>query len=108
MTVRVCVRVMRPGMTPRVGIVVDIVRPPATLGRWCHRSAMANASVTRQRPYVLGRIRTIRMPNAAKPGPGAEDTTGLLQSCAAGDRAAFRALYDRWAPRLNGIALRIT
>ena len=32
----------------------------------------------------------------------------LLQRCAAGDGAAFRALYDRWSARLHGIALRIT
>jgi RNA polymerase sigma-70 factor (ECF subfamily) len=38
----------------------------------------------------------------------ADDTAGLLVSCANGDPAAFRALYDRWSARLNGIALRIT
>ncbi len=32
----------------------------------------------------------------------------LLRRCAAGDGAAFRALYDRWSARLHGIALRIT
>lgn len=32
----------------------------------------------------------------------------LLRRCAAGDGAAFRALYDRWSARLYGIALRIT
>ena len=32
----------------------------------------------------------------------------LLQRCAQGDRAAFRALYDRHAPRLYAVALRIT
>lgn len=32
----------------------------------------------------------------------------LLQRCAAGDRGAFRALYDRHAPRLYAVALRIT
>jgi RNA polymerase sigma-70 factor, ECF subfamily len=32
----------------------------------------------------------------------------LLQRCAEGDRAAFRALYDRHAPRLYAVALRIT
>jgi RNA polymerase sigma-70 factor (ECF subfamily) len=37
-----------------------------------------------------------------------DDTTGLLLSCGRGDRAAFRSLYDRWSPRLHGIALRIT
>jgi RNA polymerase sigma-70 factor (ECF subfamily) len=39
------------------------------------------------------------------------DTTGsevLLQRCAQGDRVAFRALYDRHAPRLYAVALRIT
>jgi len=38
----------------------------------------------------------------------ADDTALLLQRCAGGDRGAFRALYDRWGGRLNGIALRIT
>ena len=37
--------------------------------------------------------------------PGSEM---LLQRCAAGDRAAFRALYDRHAPQLYAVALRIT
>jgi RNA polymerase sigma-70 factor (ECF subfamily) len=32
----------------------------------------------------------------------------LLQRCAAGDRAAFRALYDRHSARLYSVALRIT
>ncbi len=32
----------------------------------------------------------------------------LLQRCAAGDRDAFRALYDRHAARLYAVALRIT
>jgi RNA polymerase sigma-70 factor (ECF subfamily) len=32
----------------------------------------------------------------------------LLMRCAGGDRAAFRALYDRHAPRLYAVALRIT
>jgi RNA polymerase sigma-70 factor, ECF subfamily len=32
----------------------------------------------------------------------------LLQRCADGDRAAFRVLYDRHAPRLYAVALRIT
>ena len=37
-----------------------------------------------------------------------DDTASLLRRCADGDRAAFRALYDRWGGRLHGIALRIT
>jgi len=37
-----------------------------------------------------------------------DDTDALLHRCAAGDRAAFRLLYDRWSSRLYGIALRIT
>lgn len=32
----------------------------------------------------------------------------LIARCAAQDRAAFRALYDRWSPRLHGVAMRIT
>ncbi len=32
----------------------------------------------------------------------------LIASCAAQDRAAFRALYARWSGRLHGVALRIT
>lgn len=32
----------------------------------------------------------------------------LLARCAGGDRAAFRMLYDRHAPRLYAVALRIT
>ena len=37
-----------------------------------------------------------------------DDTGALLARCAAGDRAAFRLLYDRWGSRLYGIALRLT
>ncbi len=37
--------------------------------------------------------------------PGSEI---LLQRCAAGDRVAFRALYDRHSARLYAVALRIT
>jgi RNA polymerase sigma-70 factor (ECF subfamily) len=40
---------------------------------------------------------------AAEPGSDV-----LLQRCAGGDRAAFRALYDRHAPLLYAVALRIT
>jgi RNA polymerase sigma-70 factor (ECF subfamily) len=38
----------------------------------------------------------------------ADDLATLLRRCAAQDRAAFRALYDRQAARLHGIAMRIT
>ena len=40
--------------------------------------------------------------------PQADDTAVLLHRCGNGDRAAFRALYDRWSRRLHGIAFRIT
>jgi RNA polymerase sigma-70 factor, ECF subfamily len=39
---------------------------------------------------------------------GGDDTAALLRRCAARDQAAFRTLYDRWAARMHGIALRIT
>lgn len=44
-------------------------------------------------------------PQAQARGP---DLAGLLGRVAAGDRAAFRALYEATAPRLYGVALRIT
>ena len=37
-----------------------------------------------------------------------DELGALLQRCATGDHAAFRLVYDRWSPRLYGIALRIT
>lgn len=37
-----------------------------------------------------------------------DDLSGLLHRCAAGDRVAFRQIYVRHAPRLKGLALRIT
>jgi RNA polymerase sigma-70 factor (ECF subfamily) len=40
--------------------------------------------------------------------PIQDDTESLLRRCGDGDRAAFRALYDRWSARLHGIAFRIT
>ena len=39
--------------------------------------------------------------------PDPDDTAALLHRCANGEQAAFRALYDRWAARMHGIALRI-
>lgn len=36
------------------------------------------------------------------------ELTRLLRQCAAGDRSAFRALYDSQSARLHGLALRIT
>jgi RNA polymerase sigma-70 factor (ECF subfamily) len=43
--------------------------------------------------------------NQAAAEPGSDI---LLQRCAQGDRAAFRALYDRHSPLLYAVALRIT
>jgi RNA polymerase sigma-70 factor, ECF subfamily len=37
-----------------------------------------------------------------------DDSAALLRACAAGDHAAFQALYKGWGGRLHGIALRIT
>jgi RNA polymerase sigma-70 factor, ECF subfamily len=37
-----------------------------------------------------------------------DSTETLITRCASGDHAAFRRLYDIWAARLNGVALRIT
>jgi len=45
---------------------------------------------------------------AAAPTDESDDSAALLQRCGAGDRAAFRALYERWGSRLHGVALRIT
>jgi RNA polymerase sigma-70 factor, ECF subfamily len=47
------------------------------------------------------------MPAPAPPA-GSDDSAALLQRCGAGDRRAFRALYEAWGGRLHGIALRIT
>lgn len=38
----------------------------------------------------------------------ADELTELLRRIAAGDRAAFRRLYDQQAPRLYAVALRVT
>ena len=50
----------------------------------------------------------LRMDPPRHGGAQAGDAEDLLRRCAAGDRAAFRLLYDRWGGRLHGIALRIT
>lgn len=47
------------------------------------------------------------MDQGATTGPG-EEPAGLLTRCAAGDGAAFRALYEREGALLFGVALRIT
>jgi RNA polymerase sigma-70 factor (ECF subfamily) len=39
---------------------------------------------------------------------GSADIASLLSQVGAGDRAAFRQLYDLQAPRLYGVALRVT
>lgn len=54
-------------------------------------------------PSMLNRTTSI-----ADPTPLREAAATLLLNCAAGDRDAFRRLYDGWNSRLYGIALRIT
>ncbi|MBY0411006.1 MAG: sigma-70 family RNA polymerase sigma factor, partial [Burkholderiaceae bacterium] len=47
-------------------------------------------------------------PLQAEPeNPGDFDYEAALAACAAGDRVAFRRLYEQEAPRLLGVALRI-
>ena len=46
--------------------------------------------------------------SATAPASEGDDTPALLHRCAGGDRMAFRLLYEHWASRLYGIALRIT
>lgn len=46
--------------------------------------------------------------SSTAPASEAPDIEALLRRCAAGDRAAFRLLYERMSGRLYGIALRIT
>jgi RNA polymerase sigma-70 factor (ECF subfamily) len=43
-----------------------------------------------------------------EPDTIAHATAALLTACAAGDRAAFRSLYQLTAPRLTAVALRLT
>ena len=40
-------------------------------------------------------------------GAAETETTRLLRSCAEGDQAAFRRLYELQSPRLYGLALRL-
>ena len=40
--------------------------------------------------------------------PEGDEISALLGRCAAGDQAALRRLYDLQAPRLKGLALRVT
>ena len=47
-------------------------------------------------------------PLADTASPPDDDPAHLLRRCAEGDRAALRRLYERFAARLHGIALRIT
>ncbi len=44
---------------------------------------------------------------AASDNPAETETTRLLRSCATGDQAAFRRLYELQSPRLYGLALRL-
>lgn len=64
-----------------------------------HRVGPGSTCAARQRAISCGHAREDSL---------REETTELLGRCAAGDRNAFRRLYDLWAARLNGIALAIT
>ncbi len=65
--------------------------------------------------FMLGTFRKGMWPSMdeegvrpALPGDPIEtETTRLLRSCAQGDRASFRRLYDLQSPRLYGLALRL-
>lgn len=46
--------------------------------------------------------------DAGGPGGGSADPGALLWRVAAGDRLAFRRLYDQQSPRLYAVAMRIT
>ena len=55
-----------------------------------------------------GRTGWWRRHRAVAEAQAADDLTELLAQIAAGDRAAFRRLYDLQAPRLYAVALRVT
>ena len=72
-------------------------------------------SVAERRGYGIGRGGTngggLSGDNLTTPGVGGSEPGplhGLIERCAAGDKAAFRTLYDMQSARLNGVALRIT
>lgn len=50
----------------------------------------------------------VRGARVSESSPGARDLVELLDRCGAGDKAAFRRLYEAQSARLYGVALRIT
>jgi RNA polymerase sigma factor (sigma-70 family) len=53
-----------------------------------------------------GGAAALRQPPLPHPGD-ALDAAAALRGCAGGDRAALRALYDAFAPRMLGVAMRL-
>ena len=53
-----------------------------------------------------GGAAALRQPPLPNPGD-AFDAAAALRGCAGGDRAALRALYDAFAPRMLGVAMRL-
>jgi RNA polymerase sigma-70 factor, ECF subfamily len=68
---------------------------------------IAYRHVQRVRPAMEEDILRRRADAAGGEGGDARILADLLRRVASGDRAAFRLLYDRAAPRLFGVALRI-
>ncbi len=66
---------------------------------WFARAPMRRGNGTEWRRHVDDK----RLPSKQEP-----DTAVLLRRCAEGDAVAFRALYEQQAPRLYGLALRMT
>jgi RNA polymerase sigma-70 factor (ECF subfamily) len=65
------------------------------------RQHARNARLIRECPVLLTE-------RSGSRDEGDQELTSLLSRCATGDRAAFRALYDKQSSRLHGLALRIT
>jgi RNA polymerase sigma-70 factor (ECF subfamily) len=55
-----------------------------------------------------GRVRDLNSVADAYDAGSSAALTELMELCAAGDRAAFRRLYELQSPRLYGVAMRVT